>query len=68
MPLEMAQTKIIDLEPSEGFFLGFMIRLGFCGLIGFQYLGVLVLMIRVLLSVRQYISYWRKGLSYRKLR
>ena len=68
MPLEMAQTKIIDPEPSEGFFLGFMIRLGFCGLISFHYLGVLVLMIRFLLSVRRYISYRRKGLFYRMLR
>ena len=42
----------IVLEPCEGFVLGFVVRLGLCGLIGFQYVGALVLAFKVLLSVR----------------
>lgn len=42
----------IVLEPFECFSLGVIVRLRFCGLIGLQYVGVLVLVIRVLLSVR----------------
>ena len=42
----------IVLEPYEAFLFGFVVYLGLCGLIGLQYVGVLVLAIRVLLSVR----------------
>ena len=42
----------ILLEPFEGISLGFVVSLGLCGLIGLQYVDVLVLNIRVLLSVR----------------
>ena len=42
----------IVLEPCEAFLLGLVVRLGVCGFIGLQYVDVLVLAIRVLLSVR----------------
>ncbi len=46
----------IIFEPLEGFSLGVVVRLRFCGLIGLQYVGILALVIRVLLSVRNVYS------------
>lgn len=51
----------IVLEPFEGISLGFIVGLGVCGLICFQYVGVLVSVIIVLLFVSNVHSIGEKG-------